>query len=334
MGDRKLTVMFSTLNRSGALRETLREMARVQVPASWSAEFVVIDNGSTDGTRELLGDAEARMPLCTFRCSVPGKSNALNLGLERADLGELVVFTDDDVSPAADWLETIIAASERWPGHSVFGGRIDPAWPNDEPPPSWALASFIQSFAFTRHDHGALERVYAPQDTPFGPNYWVRREVLNGMKFAAHLGPRPKHRKLGQETEFLRRLRRKGYEPIYVPSARVEHRIESTRISKLAVYYRAFQLGQGMVHTHSFPNRAALARYAARWQLQRVLKLGRVVAQLPLLAIRRDEDARVLGIAESLARAGVELEALRLWAHLRRLKARRTTTPRTRSAQR
>src|SRR5688572_14158428 len=98
MQERKVTVMFSTLNRCRSLRTTLHEMAQVRVPAKWSAEFVVIDNGSTDRTGEVLTEAQARIPICQLRCTVPGKSSALNLGLERAELGELVVFTDDDVS--------------------------------------------------------------------------------------------------------------------------------------------------------------------------------------------------------------------------------------------
>lgn len=306
-----LTVMFSTLNRSEALRVTLGAMGRVRRPPGWSVEFVVVDNGSSDATAEVLKKAKASLPLQSFWCAEPGKSNALNLGLEKARLGELVVFTDDDVTPDVDWLEAIIAVSARWPKHSVFGGRIDPTWPNGKAPPEWAQAEFIQSFAFTRHVIDSVEREYPDHFTPFGPNYWVRAEALQGMRFMSGLGPRPKHRKLGQETEFLRRLRAKGFVAVYSPAVRVEHRVESTRLSKWAVYRRAFQLGRGSIYTHWLPEEPELARSIARWLLRRARSLAKSIFQLPLSAVRLDESQRVLGIVNALVTTGVEVEALR-----------------------
>src|SRR5688572_27288772 len=191
----RLSVMFSTRNRSEALRLTLQHMARVRPPSGWSTEFVVIDNGSNDATAAVLREAQGWLPLQTLFCSLPGKSNALNTGLEQASLGSLVVFTDDDVTPDEDWFEAIVGACQRWPDHCVFGGRIDPTWPDGEQIPSWARADFIQSFAFTRHVIDTVEGEYPDGIKPFGPNYWVRRHAIQGMKFAGGLGPRPKHRK-------------------------------------------------------------------------------------------------------------------------------------------
>ena len=52
---------------------------------------------------------------------------------EKADLGEIVVFTDDDVEPGVTG-GRIAQACNRWRKHSVFGGRNKVIFPNNKVP--------------------------------------------------------------------------------------------------------------------------------------------------------------------------------------------------------
>ncbi|HKO89778.1 MAG TPA: glycosyltransferase family 2 protein, partial [Polyangiaceae bacterium] len=194
-----MTVLMPTFNRAAILRETLQAMCRVR-RGSLAVEFVVIDNASTDDTPTVLREFAGQLPLRCLREPAAGKSRALNRALREVKLGQLVVFTDDDVTPDPTWFEAIVAVSQRWPEHSVFGGRIDPTWPSGVTLPFWAADRNIQQLAFSAHHISDREGPYPALAEPFGPNFWVRREALAGLKFREDLGPHPRRRTLGDET--------------------------------------------------------------------------------------------------------------------------------------
>src|SRR5260370_10792865 len=66
-----------------------------------------------------------------------GKSRALNAGIAVAR-GAVIALTDDDVSPAVDWVATAAVVLDKW-GVDGAGGRIRPPWGAE--PPSWLLAT-------------------------------------------------------------------------------------------------------------------------------------------------------------------------------------------------
>jgi glucosyl-dolichyl phosphate glucuronosyltransferase len=103
----KCSIIISSSNRATSLEKTLRAFGEVFIPAGWDAELIVVDNASKDCTASMVQAARIK----NFRVRYlyegrVGKSNALNTGLAAA-LGEVLLFTDDDVVPARDWLEKI-----------------------------------------------------------------------------------------------------------------------------------------------------------------------------------------------------------------------------------
>jgi glycosyltransferase involved in cell wall biosynthesis len=306
----ELTILMPTRNRANVLRTTLEAMCRVRRDGL-SVELVVVDNGSTDGTADVLREFESRLPLKALREPTAGKCRALNRALHELELGDIVVFTDDDVTPDESWLEAIVSVCERWPKHSVFGGRVDVEWPSGVPAPSWAKHKGIQQMAFAAHHIGEREGEYPPELEPFGPNYWVRRHVLAGVQFLESIGPHPTRRTLSDETHFLRQLRRRGLAPVYSRSARVRHRIEPERATKEAVYRRAFQYGLGMVHTQGMPEESLRRRSRAAWQLRLASNVG--VGALAVLgaALEPDENRRFARLVSGLVTLAKNVEALR-----------------------
>lgn len=305
-----LTVLMPTFNRASVLRTTLEALCQVRV-GELTIEIVVIDNGSSDDTQLVLREFAGRLPLRQIYEPKAGKCNALNRALRESTLGEIVLFTDDDVTPDASWFEAVIATCRRWPTHSVFGGRIDPAWPSGVPVPAWASDKYIQAVAFSGHHIGDREGPYPATAEPFGPNFWVRRAALTGLQFRADLGPHPTRRTLGDESEFLRQLRGKGFPPIYTPSARVAHRIEAERTTETALFRRAMQSGRGAVHVVGMPEPLLLEKSRAAWQLRIASNVGVAALQLLAAALEPEERLRfnrVFGRAVTLAK---NLEALR-----------------------
>jgi glycosyltransferase involved in cell wall biosynthesis len=287
-----ITVLFASRNRAAILRETLDAMSRVRRGAL-QVEIVVVDNGSADATEQVLRDYAGRLPLRALWDPVAGKNHALNVALDRCELGRIVVFTDDDVTPEPSWLEDIVAVCERWPRHGVFGGRIDPTWPRGVVVPAWAQHNYIQVFAFARHRLAETEGEYPRDRDPFGPNFWVRREALGDTRYRLGIGPHPTRRKLGGETMLLKDLRQKGHTPVYTPHVRVEHRIEPERVGKRAILRRAVQYGRGQVYTRGIPEPALFERSPATWRAKQAINVVQHALMLPLRSMVLDETTRV-----------------------------------------
>ena len=98
MGPPLFSVVVPTCNRREALALALGAWER-QLPADLPFELVVVDDGSSDGTAELLeGHRGERFRLRAVRQDNAGPAAARNRALALA-AGELVLFTGDDIEP-------------------------------------------------------------------------------------------------------------------------------------------------------------------------------------------------------------------------------------------
>jgi peptidoglycan/xylan/chitin deacetylase (PgdA/CDA1 family)/GT2 family glycosyltransferase len=90
----KLSVVIPTFNRRHVLERTLPSLLAQDFPPE-NYEVIVVVDGSTDGTAQMLRDCE---PMCSLRVlDSPhrGPGAARNVGI-RAAVGDLVLFLDDD----------------------------------------------------------------------------------------------------------------------------------------------------------------------------------------------------------------------------------------------
>src|ERR1700740_1350299 len=97
-----LTVLAATRNRASSLGPVLTAFAALR-PPSGGWRLVIVDNGSTDATQDVLAAFADRLPLVVLHCARPGMNAALNVGVG-AMIGDLLVKTDDDVLPDPGWL--------------------------------------------------------------------------------------------------------------------------------------------------------------------------------------------------------------------------------------
>jgi glycosyltransferase involved in cell wall biosynthesis len=305
-----LSVVIPTHDRAASLRRTLSGIERC-TRSGFTVEVVVVDNRCTDDTRSVVEEFARSMRVQYLYEDLPGKNKALNRALDDAVLGEIVVFTDDDIDPASDWLDAIWSATRRWPDVSVFGGRIDVVWPEGQTIPEWANRHAVREFGFAAHNLAAEDRPYFDHHLPFGPNYWVRREVLTDRRFDPGVGPSSAGRILGDEIIFLLALQRDGYQPVFVPSARVGHRILPHLLTRSGIQRRAFELGRGIPHLKGWPRRDLLKRSRALWRLSRRLILCRWYASFWTSFLRLGDEARVMRGIEAMRGIGYNVECLR-----------------------
>lgn len=237
----ELTVLLSTHDRAESLDRVLEGLSRQCLPPALSWEVIVVQNACTDGTAAVLESWASRLPLVSLSETMPGKGRALNQALARAR-GELLVFTDDDIIPAGDWLAAILGAAARWPQHDIFAGTIVPRFPAGTPPlltePPYCGVVFAQ------FDPDPVEGPSAR--TPFGPNMAIRRTRVGGHQFRHDIGPNGQAYPIGGETEFLRRLVAEGAGIVHVPGARVDHVIRADQLSRKYILTRARNFGRGL----------------------------------------------------------------------------------------
>jgi len=226
----------------------LQTFAELQVPpGGW--RLFVIDNGSRDGTADVLRSWTDRLPLRPLHCATPGKNRALNTALPRLE-GDLVVLTDDDVLPASDWLVRLRAAAEAHPEAAFLGGTVLPAWPG--PMPAWLTEEAVEFsvlYAQKRRPSGPCGAVDV-----FGPNMAIRRSIFDaGFRFAEHVGPDATRAlyAMGSETELLRRLEASGHAGWFAAEAQVGHIVRPEQVEEPWILARAYRYGLGEGRNHA-----------------------------------------------------------------------------------
>jgi len=125
---RSISVVIPTRNRRLLLRSCLESLAR-QTISSDEFEVIVVVDGSTDGTEEMLSELITRFSLTVVTQDHAGSSASRNAGAARAR-GHVLIFIDDDVvaSPrlVAAHLSTHRATQGRIAGVGAIERRLLP----------------------------------------------------------------------------------------------------------------------------------------------------------------------------------------------------------------
>lgn len=114
----KVSIIIPVRNGERDLARCLRAIGRLEGLAD--AEVLVIDNGSTDGTREVARQFAFVHLLEEPR---PGPACARNRGARQA-LGQYLAFTDADCEPDPRWLADLLPYLEEDPLLGGVGGTI------------------------------------------------------------------------------------------------------------------------------------------------------------------------------------------------------------------
>lgn len=153
-----------------------------------------------------------------------GLSGARNTGASEAT-GSIVAFLDDDATAEPRWLE-LLAAGYHDAGVLAVGGAVEPTWPSQRP--RWFPPEFDWVVGCT---HSGMPRTPRPVRNLVGANMSIRRDVLLDVGGFHHgigrIGAVP----VGcEETELcIRAQQRRGGTVLYMPQARVRHRVGPER---------------------------------------------------------------------------------------------------------
>jgi hypothetical protein len=244
-----LTVAICTWNRADLLRRTLAQMRELQLPANTRWELVVVNNNCTDHTDAVLEEFQLHLPLRRVFESKPGLSNARNAAVTAAS-GAFILWTDDDVLVAPQWLVGYAEAIRRYPNADILGGPIEPWF--DGTPPFWLARGFkVAECAYSARDPGR-EATTITTDLPFGANMAVRRETQLRHLYDPALGRTETNMLAGEESHVIRNILREGGQGYWVPDAHVRHFVPRSR-QNLRYLWRYWQ-GDGMSIARMFPS--------------------------------------------------------------------------------
>ena len=224
----RVSVIVPAYNAEQTIEQCLDALTR-QTVSRETYEIIVVDDGSSDGTRARV---EARAGVRLLVQANAGPAAARNLGVQHAQ-GEIVLFTDADCVPAEDWIERMVVPF----GDEAIVG-VKGAYLSHQ---KELVARFVQIEYEDKYDRMAREQYIDFIDT-YAAGY--RRDV-----FVAHGGF-----DLGfptasvEDQEFSFRLARQGCRMVFVPAARVRH---LGHAATLPAYWRKkFKIGYWKVLVH------------------------------------------------------------------------------------
>jgi len=269
-----ISILIATYNRCESLRTILNDFHKQEFDERFKIEVIVIDNNSNDQTRNVveyfISKNDGKFKLKYLFEPQKGKSFALNQGIKEA-LGELLVFTDDDVILTDSWIKEILMVDAKY-DFDAFGGRILPVYPENAP--KWiAENSDILSGPIVFYDYGAEIKIYDPKEMlPIvGANMGIRKKALDEIGlFRTDLGPGAGT--FGDDTELCRRMEAAKKRIYYCGNVIVRHPVKKERMNLKYFASWAKQQGRYFVIKASGEARSELVCYygVPRYLLKRI----------------------------------------------------------------
>ncbi len=219
-----VSIIIPSLNRKERLRVCLNSVHKLDYPRS-KIEIIIVDNGSTDGTSEMLSREfpeinvvfESRRNSCYAR----------NAGWKRAK-GQIIAFTDDDCVVAENWLKVLIPIFENTEIAGVGGPLILLLGP----------LSVVRKFRETPFGDFYMGSEKKMTDYLITANIALRKEVFKTSEFDVSLAFTAL-----EDLDFCASLANNGYKLLYVPDAIVYHNIDPKRVTMRYVLKRVFFAG-------------------------------------------------------------------------------------------
>ncbi|HHN94562.1 MAG TPA: glycosyltransferase family 2 protein [Anaerolineae bacterium] len=118
----KLSVIICAYNERRTIAEAIRQASQVDLGDGWEKEVIVVDNFSTDGTRELLQTVDEPNVRVILHPRNLGKSASVLTGIREAT-GDYFAIFDADLEYEAEDLARMAAAVVPGETVAVFGSR-------------------------------------------------------------------------------------------------------------------------------------------------------------------------------------------------------------------
>lgn len=250
-----ISVIIPTMNRATSLRLAIQSFCQQNFLVS-QYEILIVDNGSTDSTKDVTEEAITAFPSHQIRYisePEPGLLSGRHRGALEAT-GEILTFVDDDIEADTNWLQAIKNSFDN-PTVQLVGGRNLPRY--EVEPPEWV------KWFWWDHPYGKVCGDLSLLDFGdqireidanyvWGLNFSIRRSALFELG-GFHPDCIPKHLQHFQgdgETSLTQKANLRGYKAIYQPRALVYHQVSKERMTYDYFDKRYFYQGVCDSYTH------------------------------------------------------------------------------------
>jgi N-acetylglucosaminyl-diphospho-decaprenol L-rhamnosyltransferase len=288
----ELSVVIPTFNTA---QMTLRCCRAVVASLPSNAEVIVADDGSTDGTAELLAREAPSVRLVRLE-SNRGFASAANRGVA-ASSGKIILLLNSDAIVDGDAIRAFLAAFNDDPKLSVAGARLlnpdrTPQWSGGAVPTLAWMIGVVSGAGHLAHLVGRRgPRVQRDVDWVSGAAMAFRREVWDAA------GPLDERfRFYCQDIEFCLRARDAGWRVAVIEEARVVHAIGGTVAAAGALQHDPERLWPDLL---AWGGR----RYGPRWMfIARTVLMMTAALRIAGRAIRRRDNAAFIRAMKAIRR--------------------------------
>lgn len=223
-----------------AFTATLSSVSALRVPAGWSVEHLLVDNGSVES---IANRPLVRRYLAAHSWASLTRDDTEGLAFVRAHAirasrGELVLTVDDDNVLDPGYLEALVAAAVSMPEVGVFGaGHIEVILPGDAP--EWASDPWVRQLFQERSFPAPVVAASLAWQAhyPPGTGMAVRRAVAMAFADAVERGEIRNVSRTGErlgggeDAQIVWFCVRSGFLVGAFPSMRLRHVISSLRLT-------------------------------------------------------------------------------------------------------
>jgi hypothetical protein len=267
-----------------AIQSVCRETKRV------SFRLIVVDNASTDGSREAIEEQSSDLQLIRLNENI-GFAAANNLAAEHAD-GRYILLLNPDTVVLDSAVDRLVKFADAHPDHGIYGGATLFGDLSRNPSAGWNMAS-AWSLLCTAVGLSSLfrsSRLFSPESLSWwdwsGPRevdivtgcfLLIRTELwrrLGGFDLQFYM--------YGEDADLCLRAKKAGVRPILVPEAEIIHyggASDHVRSDKMTRLLRA---KVQLFRKHWSPAGAAYAVSMLKmWSLSRTIAYGPIVRLKP-----------------------------------------------------
>lgn len=307
-----LTVIIPTLNRAESLKIALNSMVKQTLPQT-EFELIVVDNGSTDKTKEIVESFRSKIAnLQYWYEQKPGLHAGRHLGLEKSK-SNILVYADDDIEAFPGWLAAIKDTLKDKKVHLV-GGKNLPKFAVD--PPCWLKEiwskerRYGKAFSYLAiSDLGDEVKEIDPYYV-WGCNFSIRKSVLLEAEGFHPDGVPPELIKYRGDGEgyVSRFVLAKGYKAIYNPKASIYHLISKEKMTLGYLCQKAYMAGVSESYAETrYRKEGCSVKKQANW-LKRVGLIENYLKRIPsklkkFLKKKREKEDESRIVEERLGRS-------------------------------
>ena len=205
----QVSVIIPTHNRPGPLAAFLQALSEQDFPSD-RFEVVVVDDGSDTPLEASIAPFRTKLDIMLLSQASAGPAAARNAGAAQAR-GEFLAFTDDDCTPAVDWLSALEARLETAPTSAIGGPSVNALTHN----PQAVVSQWILEWMYRCYNADLAQARFLASNNL----------ALPAAGFAAVGGFDHTHFPLaaGEDRDFCERWRQHGMGLVFAPEVIVRH---------------------------------------------------------------------------------------------------------------